>query len=751
MRKRILTGLLTVAALSLALTSCQRDEHFNEGTMKDVSISVLVPESQYVKSNENPGSGDMVNRCILEIYQEGVLYGERMYADISAMTANFTARLMTGETYTFVFWADNAEGSATEGFTDLYYNTSAGLSSVTLNTGTYVNNTDGLDAFYGTFSQSVDNTGDLSFKLTRPFGQLNLFTLDAQESGIILENIEARVSFSEVPAGFNAIDGTLSNERVQITPGTFSVPVNTVVDGTDPEETQLTFDYLFAAPEEDETLVNFTLELQENGQDICPPYEASNIPVRRNYKTNVKANFLTSGVDIVIEIDPIFGDDGGEPVTEPVAVTAISGTVDYYGTTNGTTNANYILSLNDGTGRSFVVDIYGAEGTELPAGTYTFSTNRDEANTFFAENSNIAEWGMATDIFTSGTLTVGLEGDQYEISFEAATAEENYLVTYNGSLSFNDLTIPPTGFETDKIINNASVLVNFYGVNAVKGDLYQINVEIDDFNNSGYNVYLELMANMNAEGEIAGGTYNVASTSEVNTVVIGSNSYARYTDDMWIGHDAPISSGSITFTDSNITGEVYVQGGHKVTFTTEGLPSYDNVNIPLPGSTVDGPVDATYNGPVNGYAQAYSDYWHITISPDYQNEGPALNLDIANSTSYNDGFAGTYTCSNEGGPYTFLTGSTHFSGSYAENAGVVYYHSVHASHSGIYATISDGTLVIEEIDRDEVTDEWNYTTVTLTCNVELTGTDPLGNSIHVRYENIPIQLSDNSSSTWFNF
>lgn len=340
MKKRITISLLLLAALTVLSVSCQRNEiTAGDGTTKDVSISIALPSGLLVKSQDNPGDGSMVNRCILEIYEDGVLYGERLYADISSLSASFMTRLTTGKTYTFVLWADCADGNAADGFSDIYYNTADGLTSITVNPEAYTNNNDGLDAFYGTFSQQVDNTSELSFTLKRPFGQLNIITLDAATAGIDIADVEARVSFSEVPAGFNALEGTVSADRIQITPAVFSPSVNMATEGTEPgEETQLTFDYLFASQETEETLINFTLELQSNGQAICPPYDASNIPMVRNYKTNVKSDFITSGIEIVVDIDPMFDDNGEEPAPaisitteDPLALAADGGsyTIEY--------------------------------------------------------------------------------------------------------------------------------------------------------------------------------------------------------------------------------------------------------------------------------------------------------------------------------------------------------------------------------------------------------------------------------------
>ena len=749
MKKRITISLLLLAALTVLSVSCQRNEiTAGDGTTKDVSISIALPSGLLVKSQDNPGDGSMVNRCILEIYEDGVLYGERLYADISSLSASFMTRLTTGKTYTFVLWADCADGNAADGFSDIYYNTADGLTSITVNPEAYTNNNDGLDAFYGTFSQQVDNTSELSFTLKRPFGQLNIITLDAATAGIDIADVEARVSFSEVPAGFNALEGTVSADRIQITPAVFSPSVNMATEGTEPgEETQLTFDYLFASQETEETLINFTLELQSNGQAICPPYDASNIPMVRNHKTNVKSDFITSGIEIVVDIDPMFDDNGEEPAPEPVEVTAIEGSVDYYGTANGTTNANYVLTLNDGMGQSFTLDLYGAEGTALPAGTYQFSSTEDQANTFFSGNSGITEWGMEIGTFTSGTLTVNLSGTQYDVSLEAETEEgEAYHVTFYGNISFNDLTVPPTGFESDLVIENANVFVSYEGV---KGSKYNMTVEINDFNNTGYNVYLNLIAEMNSEGELAEGTYTVGSGNELYTV-LKDNSYARFTDtETYIAYDAPLTSGSVEITGTNIQGEVYVQGGHKVTFSTAGLPSYvDLGRFPTAGSNVSGNVDLTYDGDVNAYANAYKDYWHITIAPTYVNDGPALNLDLATGASYETGFGGTYTCSNSGDAYTFLPGTAYINGTNCDYWGMVYYDCAGAVYAGTYATISSGTITITENSR-EVINEWGDEQCN--CTIVLNGLDPAGNEIKVTYNNINFNLSKNTGSDYYNF
>ena len=320
--KSIIKNILVVAAAAFTLTACNNEiEVAGEGFPTDVTLSVSIP-CGITKSADNPGDGALVNRCILEIYENGVLYGERLYADVNNLTASFAARLVTGSSYEFVFWADYAEGSASEGFTDVYYNT-ADLSNVSIIADAFVNNEDRRDAFYSTSSATVDGSG-MSFTLKRPFGQLNLYTVDLADvpESVDLSTVVAKVSFTEAPAGFNVIEGTLTEDsRISLAPAEFTVPVNFPAAGETPAaEAQISFDYLFASSVEGATLVGFTLELESNGVAVCPDYTADNIPVRQNYRTNVSSNFLTDAVAINVNIIPGFDDPDIARLNAPVPV-----------------------------------------------------------------------------------------------------------------------------------------------------------------------------------------------------------------------------------------------------------------------------------------------------------------------------------------------------------------------------------------------------------------------------------------------
>ena len=311
--------MLSLTGLALSLTSCRMEDRISgDGTPQDVTVSVSVPYSTQVKSAENPGDGTMVTRCILEIYQDGVLYGERQSVDFAG-SASFNVRLVAGDTYDFVFWADYAEGNATEGFQDVSYNTAEGLTAITVIADDYLNNDDTKDAFFGSYNVTIENGKTYDYTLTRPFGRVQMFTTDIQSAETDLTGATVKVSFAQVPAGFNALSKTVSSERIEIVPAA-AAPVFEV-PAADDAEAQLSYDYIFASGNDGETLVNFSLDIEKDGQTLCSGFSADNIPVRQNYRTNVRGRFLSQSgtdVDIDVDINPGFedGDIDREVITD---------------------------------------------------------------------------------------------------------------------------------------------------------------------------------------------------------------------------------------------------------------------------------------------------------------------------------------------------------------------------------------------------------------------------------------------------
>lgn len=757
MRKQILSGLLMTAALAFSLSSCQREEVLNGGTSQEVSISVLVPDNRLVKSNADPGNASEVNRCILEIYDsEGQIVGSRQTVAVTDNSADFTATLTIGNSYRFVFWADHVADAA-DLTADLNYSTTD-LRAITYAGNAFTNNNDQLDAFFLSETKAVEAA--MSFTLKRPFGQVRIISTSGIDTD--LSNASVKVSFDNAPTIFNAIDGTIGSETASLSPAGFTDFAN--VTATVQGERQLTFDYIFAAPE-DQTLVNITLETE--GIAGLDPISVANVPVQRNYRTNIRGNILPdqtgTEVNIEVSIQPGFdGDDinvGDAPYDpgdiEPTPVDVNNAALNYYGTLNGTSNYYYnlIVSNQDASGWTtdrFGLGIYSSVENHgsIPAGTYRFSSETDVENTFCLTECMINNVTV-TESITDGVLTIDNSGN-LTVSLDIISDEARYTLTYTGEADFMDYTAPNPDFPESATMTSPVIKIGSYSqYEIVVGNLYHFTLEINDTDGTGYNASLDLYAGLDFDNGTISFSDDEFSFSDgegdntAGTIRLGEwNSYIKNGN----GARTDIKGGTLSVSGGTVSGALLLQGNVEISFSTDNGLDLNGQSVPMPGSNVTGDVNLTYDGDVNAYAYLHQDCWHITIAPVYQNQGPALSLDLLHGGNGSlEDISGTYTCAATGEANTFYPGCM-YPESYPTIYGVAYYNCVSASFQGDYATISEGSVTITQTNREEI-DQW---TIKATCDVVLSGNDPNGNAINITYSGITVDINDNQGSSYYN-
>ena len=343
MKSNQILALLAAAAL-LLLTSCQRDELQGgsiSGEEVTVSISAVMPGdgSAVVKSNDNPGNGSEVNRCILEVYllegEDGSatasLYGTRHIVKMQDQKASFEdLNLITGQKYRFVLWADYVDNPDTEAglASDKFYETddaAYGLQTVTMVTESYAGNEDKRDAFFyrSDNAVTVDGPADYTLQLKRPFGQLNIITTDY---GLIPEThkdllpAKVQLAYKSIPTGINLLTGELLSSDGSITTqevtGTAVDIANLSVSGNS-DARQLSFDYILAPATGQHIIGELTMSfLQKDGKTPTgiSDYTIESIPVQRNYRTNVSGALLTDRAGVDVKVEPGF--DGDEEVID---------------------------------------------------------------------------------------------------------------------------------------------------------------------------------------------------------------------------------------------------------------------------------------------------------------------------------------------------------------------------------------------------------------------------------------------------
>lgn len=320
MKAKLLT--ISAAVMALLAVSCQREETgFGLPAGEEVTVTIsasVLSGCPSVKSNADPGNGDQINRCILGVYmvdgENGPQpYGTLSYEQVTGQQATFEdVTLLTGYDYKLVFWADNV-ASTTNLQTDNHYVTTD-FPTVTYNTADghqYMSSDDTRDAFYGVFDLT-DFSGEVedSYTLTRPFGQLNIFTTDYDEiKSDALKPAKVRMTFTSIPTGMDLINGSLTEPAEGaggVTGEISDIPniTNPVVTGAQ----QLSFDYIFAPKGQQRMISGITMRFYDkdcNDLDITP-YSFPELPVQANYRTNVSGALLTKSADLKIDISEDF-------------------------------------------------------------------------------------------------------------------------------------------------------------------------------------------------------------------------------------------------------------------------------------------------------------------------------------------------------------------------------------------------------------------------------------------------------------
>ena len=280
----------------MTLTACQKDEGLVSDGATSQTITVTIPQGMQTRATAADfGNGAKIDRCLLQIYHSGTTpakYGEQQSATVQKgtdgkLTATFNLRLVASQTYDFVFWADCSTGD--------HYNTDD-LTNITVK-GNYAGNNDEFDAFTGALlDYQVKGAFSENITLRRPFGQLNVKTLDlAAIPDPALKPTKVKVAFTAVPTSFNAKKGEIgaATAAVEYTADVLSA------DG------DLTVDYIWA-PVEEATLADFSMTFLNGTTEISTNGDFKNIPIRRNYRTNVSGNLLTKQGTFNVTIDPEF-------------------------------------------------------------------------------------------------------------------------------------------------------------------------------------------------------------------------------------------------------------------------------------------------------------------------------------------------------------------------------------------------------------------------------------------------------------
>ena len=294
--KKTLKLLAAATLIALTTAACQKEQLSDNSAEGAESVTFTVQTEVGTKAvADEDGLAAKIDQVLVAVYMKDGdtfrLYDEPVATyTASNKQATFSVNLIRKQTYQIVVWAQK-EGA---------YVCTEGLQSIVRSSAkASVCNDDELDAFYASHEYVQGSaTASTSIHAKRPFAQLNLITKDLR-TGFEPSNVTVTyVSDTK----FNALTG-LSSEPAATAVTYSATQPNYKAQGKtlDAAKNTLVMNYLFAPETEQIVLpsVKMTAKLTE-----VVDFEVSNVPAKRNYRTNVIGNLLTEQTNYTITVVP---------------------------------------------------------------------------------------------------------------------------------------------------------------------------------------------------------------------------------------------------------------------------------------------------------------------------------------------------------------------------------------------------------------------------------------------------------------
>lgn len=312
--------MLAIAGMLFA-TSCSQDELLNEPTTGDyvsAKFTISTPEGIGTRAAVNVGEGTTVNYVACAVYDAT---GEEMpdlrqYRPITNKTAEYSIRLVKGQAYRVAFFAYYGEDNGISDYYNMQYLTDIKIKDAKSN----IEHRDAFTNYVDVTAQESMKAVEKPVTLYRPFAQLNLGAVAedieaAKKAGVVVTNSKITVSnvYTEFDAYNNAIVAGAQSKEVTFTmneiPGQ-DLYVDMDNDATTADESfeYLALNYLLvgnAGSEKELTDVTFEWKTADNKTN-SPATVFKNIPVQRNYRTNIIGYLLTNPAQFNITIDEKF-------------------------------------------------------------------------------------------------------------------------------------------------------------------------------------------------------------------------------------------------------------------------------------------------------------------------------------------------------------------------------------------------------------------------------------------------------------
>lgn len=425
MNKKLLKSFAAAAMSVLAIACAKEQVGPGEGAMVEATFSVDVPGVIGTKA----GEGTKATKLYYQVFDaegapvDGLPMQEK---DINgSTTVNF--QLIKDQTYNFVFWAQTAEAG---------YYTVTDLRTITANYEGKNSNDENFDAFFAV-EKAITINGPITKTVTlkRPFAQINVATTDVLKAGETKVNVNftgatSAITVKDVPTVFSPLTDELSSSVNALQFASAAIPEgNFAVTGSTETYKYLAVNYVFAPV--DGTVYDVEAALKVAGKDVT--VKVPSVPAKRNYRTNIYGNLLTTTADFNVVIDPGFAGDENMEMWDGSAdaVTEVNGV---YEIKNAAQLAWVSQQVNSGattfSGKTvkLVDDIYLGGKSWTPIGTVVSTPSVAFSGTFDGNGKTIHDLNASDN--TPKHSTAGLFGSVVSAIIQDLTIE-NAIVKSN--------------------------------------------------------------------------------------------------------------------------------------------------------------------------------------------------------------------------------------------------------------------------------------------------------------------------------
>ena len=574
MNKKLLKSFAAAAMSVLAIACAKEQVGPVEGAMVEATFSVDVPGVIGTKA----GEGTKATKLYYQVFDaEGApVTGLPMQVKDIHVSTTVNFQLIKDQTYNFVFWAQTAEAG---------YYTVTDLRTITANYEGKNSNDENFDAFFAV-EKAITINGPITKTVTlkRPFAQINVATTGVLKAGETTVNVDftgatSAVTVKAVPTVFSPLTDELSSPVNALQFASAAIPEgNFAVTGSTETYKYLAVNYVFAPV--DGTVYDVEAALNVAGKDVT--VKVPSVPAKRNYRTNIYGNLLTTTADFNVVIDPGFAGDENMEMWDGSAdaVTEVAGV---YEIKNAAQLAWVSQQVNSGattfSGKTvkLVDDIYLGGKSWTPIGTVVRTPSVAFQGTFDGNGKTIHDLNATNN--TPEHSTAGLFGSVVsatikDLTIENAIVKSNHYAGVICGYSEGESTILNCKVSNVSVTSAPELIGakwdNGDKVGGIAGYIVSAEVSgctVDNAAIQGYRDLGGIVGYANTTSTVTGN----ALKGIVTIIVDKSHNYNEYTSEDKYDANAYVGEKSAVATVSDNTGEASIYYPTAIVSTQEEL------------------------------------------------------------------------------------------------------------------------------------------------------------------------------------